>query len=447
MEQALPFDLGEMQSTRWKASSQSTVRLWGYPTVPAFKEACSKGLLDDKFLKKYLNGNGVQDSVNQYGGYQSFVSTKRPRPAWNNLTNFKQWGFSYPWAALSHRHNNLATLYFLEGREHRASIAQSFRDVSYLRAITPKDTLLSSNRAWQTMQPRFESDVDLLMSLGESLELVQLSSLLKFHGPKSISNSIDQISSALNLPKLLKTAPKIALSGLTQSAAESWLAIQLAIMPTLSDAHNILNAMSVNIDQAQQNFAQKGIDGNTRNYRETLYEYDTRVPGTYNAAYKSSGTRETVTFNAAMHYGYQYSLRDHVKAYEKYLGLHSKLSTYWEWIPFSFVVDYFLKIGKALKAMERDPNVSNLNVFNYSESLLSKSQTGSWIDSAHNLVSRAIVNGRIQEEPGLTQVAGSTSSLYTRVVTEPSKGLYVPRVALPSSKQSSICLALVRVLI
>lgn len=450
MEQVLPYFLGTSKAKQWSSSHQTSTWRLGYSSYPLFTAACESGLLDEWGMSMYNAGKNPDSYMDLYPGYQSFVSSKNRSPSWNSCTNFKQYGMSLPWSAVTSMWDTPTTIYVLSGRERRISYAAGFMNESYLRGITPNDTTLSSTRAWNTMQPRFESDVDLLMSIGESTEGLGLTALFEQKRCSQAVSSLlfEKSGKPTKLSRLLRKAPKTGLSVLSGAVAEAWLAIGLAIMPTLSDTHNILSRMKDNIDHAQADFAQKGIDGNTRHYTEVLYDASDLSAGTYNNSHLQYGTSAKVTFTASLNYGYRYTLRDQVSAIQKYLGTHGSFSTLWEWVPLSFVADYFLTIGNAIKAMDRDKNVSDLTVFNYSESTLAQFRSGRFLNTDNVRVNLPIVDGTLLKRgSGVHHTDGPVSSLYNRVLTAPRKGMYVPRFKTPSTKQAATCLALVRMLI
>lgn len=449
MEQALPFLLGERISKRSSASHTNYVSSLGYPSWEAFNKAAWESDLLDSFAKKQYFGPGSDDPIiSQPLGYQSFVSSKNPYPEWNSLTNFKQTGFSYPYWDVQSRLTKPTQITFLTGREARPSVwAGNFRSEASLRGIIPSDTSFASARAWNTMQPRFESDANLVVTLAEMPEMVALSSLFKAEGTKRLSAQYATLTKSLKIPQLIRTAPKLALSGLSKVMADQWLWVSLAIMPTLSDLATIADTLSQNVDTAQNEFATRG-DGNTQHYTETLYESDSLTPGLGNKFYRLSGSRSKVTFTASMNYGYKYRMRNHVDALRKYLGGDITVAAMYELVPLSFLLDYFFTLGSAIDAMERDPNVSDLRVFNYSESVLSTITVGNFSDTSARNVALPIINGEIDKvRRGIKPIAGCTSSLYRRVLTTPNKGTYIPKFKSPSTKQAWTSLAVLRMFI
>lgn len=451
MERMLFPEYGEVTSRRFLASHQNTPSAFGCTVWAQMQERDKKGEFAAQRILNYFDMRGVDDLNTTYQphGYQSFVSSRKPYPKWNSCTNYKRNMVCFTHDEITNRWNSPQTVYFVTGGRQVRIYPHSidFRDESYLRGLMPPDTMFASSRAWNTMQPRFESDANIMLSIMEAQELKDLSSLLKPSRFESLANEFLQVSQKLKIPKLVKMAPKFVLSDMTRVAAESWLAVMLAIMPTLSDLHNIFDAIENGYQAALDRFAQNGVDGTTRYYSENLHLNSTLVPGRYNNSHYLNGTHETVKFTAAMNFGYQYNIKSKFEAIKRYYGLGGGFATLWERVPLSFLIDYVFTIGKALKAMERDPNVADLTVYNYSESLLSTYESGNFMDQTSIRVVCPILNGKfipVDERKSTQLLAGSTSSLYTRVLTQPVKGTYIPRFKKPSGKQAATALALVR---
>jgi hypothetical protein len=92
--------------------------------------------------------------------------------------------------------------------------------------------------------------------------------------------------------------------------------------------------------------------------------------------------------------------------------------------------------------MEHDPNVDVL-MRQYCESILTLKTSGIHLvtDECHNKVT--VVDGKVRKDP-LPLVSGFESSLYTRRVCQPKKGMVIPSVQLASSRQALNLAALLR---
>jgi hypothetical protein len=231
----------------------------------------------------------------------------------------------------------------------------------------------------------------------------------------------------------------------TKGAAALHLTNEFAIKPFVRDMGTIISQCGILAQEAQQKFADAGRETNTRYYSELLYSNRT---GT--SSYETYvGTVESTNFNACMEYQYNYKLRSSLAAFTQYWGLLNSPTAMWELMPFSFVVDYFLNIGDSIKAAQRDKNV-HLNWSQYCESLLTIKSQGYHNDAAY-LYGPMIVGDCVGSlEPQESQhnlYSGSKSSLYTRRVRTPFKGMVVPKLRKPSSKQKLNLLALARAVI
>ena len=111
----------------------------------------------------------------------------------------------------------------------------------------------------------------------------------------------------------------------------------------------------------------------------------------------------------------------------------------WNAIPFSFLVDYFYKVGNAIHAMSVDPNVQLLQR-QYCESICRTYANG--VVTTGDPRATLCLNGKIVGA-GSAQ-SGYTGSIYVRQVKEPNKGSATPKISLPSGRQGTNMAALAR---
>jgi len=131
-------------------------------------------------------------------------------------------------------------------------------------------------------------------------------------------------------------------------------------------------------------------------------------------------------------------MRSDSDAFLKYWGLKFTPEVIWNGIPFSFLVDYFFKIGKSIHAMKTDPNVSLLKT-QYCESILRTYDSGYVTVAGPNV--NLVVNGVVNPSDG-SCITGITGTHYKRRVTAPNRGSAIPRIQLPSGRQGANMAAL-----
>lgn len=302
-------------------------------------------------------------------------------------------------------------------------------------------------RAYWNMVPKFESDVNLAVSLFELKDFRDCARFVFSAG--WFSKLQDLVSRAWGYKSLRKRPSKRDDKGFspTKTAASGILLNNLMLQPTYQDVRNIITTSCLAAVDAQNRFQQKGLNLNTSYYREPLCVVDQRTVGTYNGYWRGNGLYRDTVFNATMRYRYNYAMRSPLQAFMKYWGLAGSFDAFWNWIPFSFVEDYFLTVSKAIHAMEVDPNVDFFYA-DYTESLLTR------VNSGYSIVgdqrSKGFVIDGKHVPPGRSNgclLAGHGGTLYERFVRDPDKGLAQPRFRLPSGKQALNCAALVRCLL
>lgn len=294
-------------------------------------------------------------------------------------------------------------------------------------------TTFAANRAWWTMQPRFEGKISMINFLIELKDL------------KSLARHAYNIMRRLgNLRKTLNRYRRNPAYDPTKACANAYLEYQFGIAPLLKDLSDIWKQMSDVVREVQDEFAAKGQsdDGITSHYTETL-AFDSSVTyGKGNSRYLQYGIVKKTTFTATMQFNYDYKLREGFEAFLKYWGLSGSAEAFWEATPFSFLADYFVKIGKAIHAMEVDPNVK-IYEHKYCESIKTTFTSGVHVGKTDDGIVTLVVDGK---PTSLALVAGYSGKKYNRVPTSPSKGLYVPRINTRglSNDQKTIIGALIR---
>jgi len=217
----------------------------------------------------------------------------------------------------------------------------------------------------------------------------------------------------------------------------------------LSDLSAIHAQLATLVREKQEEFQALGSESQSTHYSELLGSEETgmtRGTKTYKIFGFNGGYHSTM-YTATMHYNYAYDMRDTIDAFVRYWGLNLTAERFWNAIPFSFIVDYFIKIGDSLHAMSLDPNVE-LHMTDYAESLLTKVSYGTHLlpyDYWKALVLDDEYRTEFPTHPEL--VSGVQGSLYDRLITTPNHGPALPKLKLPSGKQMTTMAAIVRCLL
>lgn len=292
-------------------------------------------------------------------------------------------------------------------------------------------------RAWHNMQPRFDSDVSLINTLYELKDFkYAVSQLLKKN--KKDTSLLDESIRGIN--KLVKNVVRDP----SRPIAGAWLAYHLAYLPTIKDATAILNQINNLVRDEQRKFSDEGESLQTSHYSEDLGSVETGSVGTGNYYWRTLGVHQSTKFTATLQYTYNYKMRDTADAWRKYWGLNGSFEAFWNMIPFSFVADYFVGIGKSIRAMEHDPNV-DLTQHVYGESIKTSVSRGYYINSdTRGLVT--CCNRNVQRDADNTGLllVGYKGSIYDRYRTAPYFGPAPPKRKVPKTKQLLTMAALVR---
>ena len=282
----------------------------------------------------------------------------------------------------------------------------------------------ASSRAWWTMQPRFEGRISMINFLYELKDVKALAreGLKLLHSLKNLRRTWERLKKAFSRGNVDPSKP----------AAELYLMKEFGIDPLLKDLSDIMSQLCEKVKEAQDAFKDKGEHENVRHYSEDLYLAET-MSAPSKTGLTVTGTRVKTTFNATMSYYYDYQTRDFSQAFLKYWGLTGSAEALWNMIPFSFLVDYFVQIGKALHTMEIDPNV-RLRDYLYCESLKTTATAGVHLKKGSDIVSAIFcVDGELSDEGAL--VTGYEVTRYDRYPTVPNKGTALPRLNNLSDRQ------------
>lgn len=430
----------------WYSSTSGSV----YDFSPTFGDKMN-------LSKLFAEGLGRATSyitVPSYVGQQTFSSSQSPRPQFNNCNNFKVRGVELPVTFC-----NLAiyrTNYYYWAEMTRLGIPAG----SSALLATPANPSSywihcdgAQRRAWWSMQPRFEGEFSALNFIYELKDFKDIARHLSKIRPSKILDTVKglkrrltyaqkQVAQGSTSSTLVRTA-----NAATQTMAEVHLAKVFAVDPTIRDLTTLHGQLITLIKEKQQEFFDRGTDTQSTHYSEVIDQDSNLTNYTNNKYWHTYGSQSKVTFTATLEYRYEYKMRSWLEALKRYYGLNVNASVVWNALPFSFVLDYFLKVGQAIDFMSTDPNVE-LRMKQYCESLLSEATSGYSLSSDsrnHVLINggASLKSGEVQSPAGQL-IAGYQGTWYVRRVTSPNKGAALPRLSLPSSKQVTNLVALVR---
>jgi hypothetical protein len=369
----------------------------------------------------YMGGDSI--------GTEEFISTEFKRPQFNGCTHRKSTGICKTFSGAAYSRTLLPGPYsdiWFPARYYYVPTSGSAQ--TPLDKHTPVDWSDAQRYAWHEMQPRFEGDISMFNFLLELRDFRQLAKLLRQKPLRKLRNYFRRLRKSLDPSRPL---------------AEAHLMNEFALKPLLADIVKITCQLEEIVQNVQDEFAEAGQGRNSRHWSETRVIDDADLTyGGYGYYYRAIGDAEVQKFTATMEYSYKYSARSSIDAFMRYWGLIPTTEAVWNAIPFSFVVDYFVKVGNSIAAMEKDPNVDVL-MTQYCESILSKRTSGIHLllDKYHEGI--LVIDGNLTSDQ-INLVSGYESSLYTRRVCRPNKGAVLPRVSPMSSRQGLNLAALLR---
>lgn len=293
--------------------------------------------------------------------------------------------------------------------------------------------------AYWNMQPRFEGNVSMFNFI---LEMRDFKSLAKLAFKGDTALRLSRFFKWKNIKRMLSDNA----DDMSKTLSEVRLVNEFAIKPLISDIAQIAIDLNVVVSEAQKSFADAGLGRNKMHYSEFFPVSESSSWSDYYAnrnPERFEGFIEDFKFTATTEFSYKYSARTPLDAFMRYWGLVPTADVIWNFIPFSFLVDYVLTVGKSIKAMSLDDNV-DFELMQYCESMLSRQMSGSFLTPAGLAGGTLIKNGKIISPSGNTLIAGNESTLFTRIVTDPNKGAVLPRFKTPNSNQALNAAAILR---
>lgn len=438
----LGFDWGTTADSKYYAYSTSYS-----PTHPAWTEWG-----ESDFYAIYLNALGLRATVVgtwPFIGVQMFDSSKRQRPLYNNCFNSKLKGVCLPWGNFQFDWKTPPRTILAEPFWRKTmppGITQA--SINCPTSINWSASEGASRRAWWSMQPRFDGEFQALNFIYELKDFKTIAKhLVKLPQPNKLSSQMRkarrQIWKAQRMVESGSTSEKLRLTASAGSRvmATAWLTKVFAIDPTVRDVVQLHGQLRTLVDDVQNEFKLRGEQPLSSYYSEDISTSESLTRGNYNLATWATGTAVKDKFTATLQYTYQYAMRGTWDALRRYYGLDMNASVAWNAMPWSFVIDYFLKVSQAMDFMRTDPNVVT-EVAQYCESRNVAHEAGIFYEVGDK--SRYFFLNGVPRSTGRYLVTGYSGTLYQRRVGSPNKGAALPRLTLPSTKQSWNLLALTR---
>lgn len=196
----------------------------------------------------------------------------------------------------------------------------------------------------------------------------------------SLTNFIFELRDIKTLFKLWKVH-----EGLTKNLAGGYLNYQFGWKLFLQDCHEMYTRLS-QWEKTLEDYLSKQGKPLIRHYRENVFEdvtsessedYTTK----YEGATYARATNTSCVFHATMRYTYTVPTLDaeysKLRAFREIWGIKLNASVLWEALPFSFVVDWFLNVGKYLNSIGPEYLESKVTVLDFCYSF-KKTETGSF---------------------------------------------------------------------
>lgn len=302
--------------------------------------------------------------------------------------------------------------------------------------------------AYWTMRPKFEGQVSMLNFLFELKDFRDIAKI--FSSADSLRNPLKMLlQSDIPYDQFAKAWRKKPPSP-TKLLAEAHLINSFALKPLISDLSKIFQELHEMVDEAERKFQTNG-EGTTRHFSSKVGPVATPTEVQGGSGYKYFlGVKYESLFTATADMKYQYKLKSAFDKQVAYWGLALNAESVWNALPFSFLVDYFLSVGKALHAMRQDKDVTNFSVYEYQESVSTGVQYGRYI-SAGPVPSYTYLMGLCVDDEfippssnSIYLIDGWEAKYYVRELATPYFGPALPKFKCASGSQLINMVALAR---
>lgn len=441
-------DLGDRPDGKYYAS-----------TGVVYKDNATWKNIKETYMLKYNQARNLASSsvaLPSSVGVETLNSSTRARPLFNEVVHSKKYSFNYAYLAMAAVGSTSGYYTPYYRRVTPVDVRVNFNTLLALPTVNWDELDMARSRAWWSMQPRFETEVALLNFI---YELKDFKQIVKATGSFNWSRFAENLSKSRSLVRAsggkLNNKSSLADIGqysrdVTKGVASGWLAWQFAIKPLIRDVAEMIKLAEQTVKAAEQEFSDRGLDLQKSHYTEQLSLYESLVgSGPYSEFL--TGARTQSWFTATMEYQYGYSMRADAELFKKALGLNLTAEVLWNATPWTFLVDYVLPVGKAIRNMSVDKNV-RLAMKQYCESVTRTSFKGIAVNPLNSCFGAfycpSANGGRgIRPLESFTPLTGCSEIHYQRKLGAPNKGLALPRFKMPSTMQALNTLALVRGLI
>lgn len=419
-----------------------------------------------------------------YGSEQFNGSAVNVRTRWSNCVHLSQRAMQHPYGRIVLAWNSLPGPYgteYVEPYWRKSPSGLSYwRDAANVAlSHSLSDEQFFSARAYWSMRPKFKANVSLINSI---FELKDFSDIAKYlFSPSGLMRAA--VKAAKPLKRFAKHAistnknawskyraerlaavknrtgeaftwlsrPGAAVEDVlavsTKAAATGVLTYNLAIMPTLQDAMAIHAAAQLDVYEKARQFSKFGEEGARSHYSEETVLFNSITTGTHNNSLWGSGKYVWQKRSAMMVSYYRTLWQNLEDRYPYWWGLEIGADEIWNMLPLSFVLDYFLTVGKSLEYMDIDKSV-DIHHVDYLESVKTLATSG--IHYLHNArTSHLMINDNYykpRSKDTFLLVTGTMGKYYKRQIKVPYKGPALPKIKAPSVTQAVNLAALVRCL-
>lgn len=400
-----PFDVGEAGDGLYYVNAS----YGSHYTFCSYYKLCTNDFSNEAYVKgRALRANA--GLINKFTGIgvDRIAEARRGRrhATFNEVVHLRERYMNYALAGVSKNSSTSASQYYYTRLSPVAIV------VGHTNSHEFSGLQFAQARAWGAMQPRFEGTVSLINFIAE------------------LGEALDPLKMGINAAKTLrrffrsrKFRRDVRNYDPTKPLADSYLCYTFGVKPMIDDIWSLIGLVKDKVDQKLAEFQQNGVDMNTRHYSEMQWEC---VSDSYPTRTVTAGIFRSSKFTATLDYRYEYNLRSFYEAMLKYYGLELSAKALWEATPWSFVVDYFLKVGDAITYSDRDPHLV-LDVARYGESLKTQYHSGHYAVLDRQTWGLNI-NG-VLHTSGPVPITGYNSCLYSRYPATPYKGIVVPRVS------------------
>jgi hypothetical protein len=392
-----------------------------------------------------------------FEGYQRFTSSELKRPRYNACTNVTLKGFEYPFG-VTHEHPTRPWIVSVSPYVIKPLTAPTVDRNFVLYGQQTGSSVWAAayaarSRALRTMTPRFEGRISMLNFL---FELKDFRDIMKFAtriNIREIGSHMRYLRGVLLRQKGMRPLQELTVGELpylvktfddsSRNLAALYLTNEFALQPAVRDIITISQQGSHCANEAAKAFRQKGQVQQRAHFSETLFKDTEALVYNPNILYCEYSRGQDARFTASMEYLYSYRKLPPFAAMRKYWGLDLNAEVVYNAIPLSFVFDYVIGLADAIHLAERDPNLQ-LNVTQYCESILYRRYAG-WFSRKDSRICWLGINGKFQAGGAdRLPMTGYEYSYYDRRVSEPDRGLALPKVHWPSIGQVANLAAIVR---